>query len=1563
MESPTATSTTDTPTKSRFLRTAGELQELFDGKNVDLLIEFGGVAGLAKALDTSLDYGLIVQGDQPETSRRHSQRPTGSDSVSSAPIADILPADAAHYRGDVINTIRGQFAERIAQYGANVLPAVKIKSFWRLAWEAMQEKIIIVLAIAAVVSLGLGIYEDVSSDSDGEAKVNWVEGFAIIVAILIVILAGSVNDYQKERQFQKLNAKKDDRQIKVLRNGGPQFVSVYAVQVGDVLEIEPGDIMCADAILIRNTNGMRCDESSVTGESDPIRKHSLALTVDPATGQPQLHAVEGTDPLLISGSKVLEGLGRCLVVAVGPHSFYGKTLMSLRTENQETPLQAKLNRLAGHISKLGLAAAVLMLVVLLIRYFVHFGQHPESRGGATTIVSAIVRIVITTVTIVVVAVPEGLPLAVTLALAYATTRMVRDNCLVRVLASCETMGNATTICSDKTGTLTQNHMTVVAGTLGDNYRFARAMPRSELSLPASNPAASILGSSAGGSGSAAPSRRHRRQANHGRVHRWVRGHHGHEATSTSDPTDGLTVPDVKIVITEVDRASTRQATADGEISPSLHDHLLGDGYEDGRLSFVSDRSAASGTHSTMSGRTDGILDLSHLPHKVPGRVLALIHEAVVLNSTAFERDAKDTTPADLAKPETDEGVSSAVAGALPTSSRWNRLRHRLGRQADGAEAVPLGPMPSRPSTAGGHAADGPGFEGSKTEVALLEWAMRTGAPSVPSIRSSVETVQVWPFSSATKRMTTIVKYVRKPAGGGPADIFWRLYVKGAPELLLPHCISQLHAPANYHRALGSGQLTPTTSHSDAGSIPPSPTASFPHSPGPSWSPRSVTPQPTELADEASIPFLTVSPPAEASSSGDQSDQHRPSSTSPSLRDPTAVSPTLTSGSSHPITVPALHVPSSSNDASFGASPLAPGFNLAIPTPGSNGVSRAASEEYLSVDSAQRSLHALARGSRSASPSGTSDRSFVFPAVGSGDIPTIPLGAHEAQAIEAAIAEYSNRSLRTIGLAYREFPTYEEALFEADTDEAITQGLTWLGLFGIEDPLRPGVVESVALSRQAGVMVRMVTGDNMLTAKAIATQCGIYVPNSGGLIMEGPQFRKLSPLEMDLVVPRLQVLARSSPEDKKTLVNWLQRANEVVAVTGDGTNDGPALKSADIGFSMGIAGTEVAKEASSIILMDDNFASIVKATMWGRCVNDAVKKFLQFQLTVNITAVLLAFISAVSDSNQASILTAVQLLWVNLIMDTLAALALATDPPTVALLQRPPDKRHAALISLPMWKMIIGQAIYQIAVCLVLYYCPGIFNLHPSLNKTDDAMHRALVFNAFVFMQLFNEINARVLDDQLNVFHRIHKNYYFGVIFLLTLVLQVIIVEFGGVAFKTHHQPWYLWLTAVIIGALALPLAVVIKAVPDRWFGWLPASITDIYHHPQDLSWQNPALAVHNHISGHPLSKSRNHVSLDMHSPLTPGSTPTDEKVAPLPSPSASPLHRPVSPANGGGGFGFRRKPTSTGLTSAAVMIPTLTLTSVAVSNELARGQPTPFKDDVYVPVPLSEKSRASSEAD
>jgi P-type Ca2+ transporter type 2C len=474
------------------------------------------------------------------------------------------------------------------------------------------------------------------------------------------------------------------------------------------------------------------------------------------------------------------------------------------------------------------------------------------------------QILIVSVTILVVAVPEGLPLAVTLALAYATTRMLKDNNLVRVLKACETMGNATTICSDKTGTLTQNKMTVISGTLGVDKKFG----------------------------------------------------------ATGQSAENL---------------DYQKKDVDGEDSRAQDNTYLQEQAVEG----------------------ERVVPMRDFFENLHDDVKMLIRQSIALNSTAFE-----------------------------------------GTNENGEK----------------------GFIGSKTETALLGLAKNyLGMDDVATDRHNAIIVQPIPFSSERKCMGCVVKM---DSNGKP---FYRLLIKGASEILLKR----------------SNQVVDLSS--------------------------------------------------------------------------------------------------------------------------------------------QLSQHMISESDR--------------------------------KVIEDTIMDYATKSLRTIGLVYRDFPQWPPRGVRVAADdktqaefEDIFNEMIFIGVVGIMDPLRPGVTKAVEDCRKAGVFVRMVTGDNVLTAKAIATECGIFT--RGGIVMEGPRFRNLTTSQMDQIIPRLQVLARSSPEDKRILVKRLKELGETVAVTGDGTNDGPALKMADVGFSMGIAGTEVAKEASSIILMDDNFASIVKAIMWGRCVSDAVKKFLQ-----------------------------------------------------------------------------------------------------------------------------------------------------------------------------------------------------------------------------------------------------------------------------------------------------------------------------------------------------------------
>ncbi|KAM6306848.1 plasma membrane calcium-transporting ATPase 1 isoform 12-T12 [Podargus strigoides] len=430
-------------------------------------------------------------------------------------------------------------------------------------------------------------------------------------------------------------------------------------------------------------------------------------------------------------------------------------------------------------------------------------------------------------------------------------------------------------------------------------------------------------------------------------------------------------------------------------------------------------------------------------------------------------------------------------------------------------------------------------------------------------------------------------------------------------------------------------------------------------------------------------------------------------------------------------------------------------------------------------------------------------------------------------VKTVIEPMASEGLRTICLAFRDFPAGEHEP-EWDNENDIITGLTCIAVVGIEDPVRPEVPDAIRKCQRAGITVRMVTGDNINTARAIALKCGILNPGEDFLCLEGKDFNRrirnekgeIEQERIDKIWPKLRVLARSSPTDKHTLVKGIIDSTvfeqrQVVAVTGDGTNDGPALKKADVGFAMGIAGTDVAKEASDIILTDDNFTSIVKAVMWGRNVYDSISKFLQFQLTVNVVAVIVAFTGACIT--QDSPLKAVQMLWVNLIMDTLASLALATEPPTEALLLRKPYGRNKPLISRTMMKNILGHAFYQLVVVFILLFAgERIFDIDSGRNAplhAPPSEHYTIVFNTFVMMQLFNEINARKIHGERNVFEGIFNNAIFCSIVLGTFVVQIIIVQFGGKPFSCSELSIEQWLWSVFLGMGTLLWGQLISTIP------------------------------------------------------------------------------------------------------------------------------------------------------
>ncbi|XP_051117821.1 calcium-transporting ATPase 2, plasma membrane-type-like [Andrographis paniculata] len=412
---------------------------------------------------------------------------------------------------------------------------------------------------------------------------------------------------------------------------------------------------------------------------------------------------------------------------------------------------------------------------------------------------------------------------------------------------------------------------------------------------------------------------------------------------------------------------------------------------------------------------------------------------------------------------------------------------------------------------------------------------------------------------------------------------------------------------------------------------------------------------------------------------------------------------------------------------------------------------------------------------------------------------VPLDENSFNHLKGTIEQFACEALRTLCLAYMDL----ENGFCGDDIPA--SGYTCIGIVGIKDPVRPGVRESVALCRSAGITIRMVTGDNIHTAKAIARECGILTDD--GVAIEGPDFREKSLEELHELIPKIQVMARSSPLDKHTLVKHLRTTfNEVVAVTGDGTNDAPALHEADIGLAMGIAGTEVAKESADVIILDDNFSTIATVAKWGRSVYVNIQKFVQFQLTVNIVALVVNFSSACLTGSAP--LTAVQLLWVNMIMDTLGALALATEPPNEELMKKPPVGRKGNFISSVMWRNILGQSFYQFLVLGSLQaYGKTYFGLYGIPDS--DLVLNTIIFNTFVFCQLFNEVNSREMQ-KINVLKGILNSYVFVSVLGSTVLFQIIIVEFLGTFANTTPLTLTQWLASIFIGFLSMPIAAALK---------------------------------------------------------------------------------------------------------------------------------------------------------
>jgi Ca2+-transporting ATPase len=1010
-------------------------------------------------------------------------------------------------------------AQSRRQFGTNRLTPLPREPMWKKFLEKFDEPIINILLAAALLSMlvdlfkagayidggvGVGLLAIGLAGLYATRKSQWipslmfvlalglfiagsvtghflVEGLAVMVAVILATGVAFASEYQSDREFEKLNARKDEIPVKVIRGGQLSTVLLEEVAVGDAIVLEMGDEVPADGRLVKATELM-IDQSLMTGEAEPVRKAPRPPD-DTADGPEQ-------PGCLYRGTQVVDGVGQMIATEVGDETYLGQIARHLSAEEEEedevaaeaddenrrirrkltiskelTPLQVKLKNLAEWISKVGYIAAIAIFVALLIRGYLSGAIFwPTSGPEVLAVLSELLNAFVLMVIIIVVAVPEGLPMSVTVSLALAMRKMTRANSLVRQLVACETVGSATVICSDKTGTLTQNKMQVVRVCF-DEKLFDRGTPG------------------------------------------WVK----------------------------LDHAGVVQG----------------------------------------------------------GLPLAWIALNAAVNSTA--------------NLETKEGKLVTV--------------------------------------------------GNSTEGSLLQWLHENGVEYQKLRLDFPELYQVH-FSSERKRMTTVIRH------GGKLMVL----VKGAPEWVLQ-----------------------------------------------------------------------------------------------------------------------------------------------------------SSTQYQTADGSTR-----------------------------------PLTDEQRKVVLDQLRDSASQAMRTLGFGYAVLPDgtpdSEESLHKIR--EALEANLVFVGFVAIRDPLRDDVKDAVARCRSAGIGVKMITGDNVETARAIAYDIGlvaardaaINTPNS--VILTSDEFNRLDDDELKKRLPTLAVLARARPLDKFRMVKLLQDLGEVVAVTGDGTNDAPALKKADVGLAMGIAGTEVAKEASKIVLLDDSFATIVKAVQWGRSLYENIQRFIQFQLTINVSALTIAFLGPLFFGVKAPF-TVLQLLWINVIMDTFASIALCSEPPREGVMKLPPKRRDENIVT-PAMKWNIGiTAVFFVVVMLGMLVAmkgnpekPGLFGhsgsglwsfesagtrlalqedeLAPVVDKrgkvrewkktSEPQMNGevsftvfqvALFFSVYVFFQVWNQINCRSLTPETSGFYRLFSNRAFLLIAGITAVGQVLIVTIGGPVFKVEPlSPWH-WLLVLVVTASVL----------------------------------------------------------------------------------------------------------------------------------------------------------------
>lgn len=1108
---------------------------------------------------------------------------------------------------DVDNGISStDFREK--QFGTNKIFMKPPPSFCDFVLEAISDKMIIILIIASIVEIGISMFNIFYNKET--SNLDYIDGAAIIVAVIIVVLVGSITNYKKEMKFQNLNRfQSENTKYSVKRGGSLQEVTSDDILVGDLIQIQYGDILPADMLLVES-QGMKIDESSLTGESDACKKKVF----EDCESEYQKGSKHPPSNILLSGTDVIEGSGKAIVLAVGKYSQKGKIRLTIENaqEDNQTPLEKKLNDIADLISWFGLGSAIVTLVALSIQLLViGLSTKDTNPMSWTQIANRILKIIILCISIIAVAIPEGLPLAVSLSLAFSIKKLMDQNNLVRKMHSCETMGGANYICTDKTGTLTRNQMQICT-----------------------------------------------------------------------------VVTNKKKIELKVNR--------DAE-------------------------------------------DVGKLKKKGDASVQQQIRE-------------------DYGKTFRDEKYWEALKTsiALNVDARITKLQvPDINGDRERAEA------------------------NSKTDQGFIDLLYRFKSPiskEQDAYMRRPEDFKMFPFDSKKKRMTTFVKSDKFPTG-------YRMFTKGGAENATVFSTHYIDRDSGQVKELTPDEKEFINDQVDAMNRKCMRSLYTCY--------RDITeeqyndPEGLEnglMLDQQSLVFICVVGMRD------------------SLRDRVKESVVKC----HEASVKVIMV---TGDNIVTATAIAKECNILGREVDVDNLRDIDIEKNPSEMNDPNKRHEHVRNLLLTAPHAITGNSFF-------------------SCIEGIVCDTCKQD--------------SEDCRCPKTD-----------------------AEAAEICKKTGEEKKEIKKD---------------------MVKNMENFR--------ILVKNLNVMARSQPLHKYALVLGLREMGNVVAVTGDGTNDAPALSKSDVGFAMN-DGTDIAKEASDIVIMDNNFSSIVVAIIYGRSIYENIRKFLQFQLTVNFCACILVFICSCIGNETP--LTSVQMLWVNLIMDSLGSLALATEPPYEELLKKEPTKKNESIINGTMWKHIILQSVFLLVILIILYlkaptflvegkedilqshtdlyncflHLPNNVNYKTSreyiLYGTENSWsndikiqqmrketyekyncstflpdaeekwfettmsdaysrytakygattHLTFIFNTFVFYTLFNQVNCRVIDDSFNIFKRISKGCMFVLVTLLEMGIQAFIVSVGNTAFKcvAGGLDGTQWGICLAFGVSAWVVSFIIKLIP------------------------------------------------------------------------------------------------------------------------------------------------------